>query len=169
MSFFTPIRNRITKAKTVPKDVTPEEVLAFVNSAPETFSSMDLRILNNRFHIADADGKKYRFTKAGGGELTLVPASAAYRQERNSTRELAEAIERIEAQLKELEFLSDRFREMQGDIMELQKKVGIEHKASIETVLRGATTTTGGRWPANTSDVVRLHKSGALGEALSRT
>lgn len=49
ISFSTPIRNRITRVKTDPKDVTAEEVLTIVSSASKTFSSMDLWTNNNRF------------------------------------------------------------------------------------------------------------------------
>lgn len=73
---------------------------------------MDLRILNNRFHVVDAGGRTYRFTKAGGANLTFIPGSSAYIPEQNTTRELAEAIQQIEARFNELDFIYDRFLEI---------------------------------------------------------
>lgn len=85
ISFFAPMKNKITKVMETPKDVTLEEVLTLINSAFETFSSMDLWRLNNRFHVVDTDGKNYRFTKVGGAILTLVPKCSTYRPEKNIT------------------------------------------------------------------------------------
>jgi len=65
---------------------------------------------------------------------------------------LQEAIERIEAQLGEIDFLYDRFREIQEEVLELQKKVGIEPKLNINAIIGPVTTASG--------NVIKFHKSG---------